>query len=199
MREGMTKKSDKSDKKGGKKISKKIYKLIPWDLLQALFSEVLDIPSVSILPKRMRDQQNRDGSYGEGMCGGLPNPFTNPKNFLHDVPRPNPFRDPKNFLHDVPRPRKPKKPVEESEMAYIQPFPFNPSNGGRKIMMPDHPMYNNLFNPKQPTQNPNFNESYQSPVKNINEEASEFELPKAGAGRKKKKITKKALKNILKF
>jgi len=66
-------------------------------------------------------------------------------------------------------------------------------------MMPDHPMYNNLFNPRQPTQNPNYNESYQSPVKNINEEASEFELPKAGAGRKKKKITKKALKNILKF
>jgi len=181
MREGMHRKSDKSDKKGGKKISKKIYKLIPWDLLHALFSEVLDIPSVSILPDRMLHKQKRDGSYGEGMCGGLPNPFT----------------DPKNFLHDVPRPRKPKKPVEGD--AHILPYPFNPSNGGRKIMMPDHPMYNNLFNPRQPTQNPNYNESYQSPVKNINEEASEFELPKAGAGRKKKKITKKALKNILKF
>jgi hypothetical protein len=202
MREGMHRKSDKSDKKGGKSTSKKIYKLIPWALLHALFQEVLDIPSVSILPDRMLDKQKRDGSYkeGDGMCGGLPNPFTNPKNILHDVPRPNPFRDPKNFLHDVPRPKpKPKKPVEESEMAYIQPFPFNPLDGGRKIMMPDHPMYNNLFNPKQPTQNPNFNESYQSPVKNINEEDSKFELPKAGAGRKKKKITKKALKNILKF
>lgn len=181
MREGMTR---KSDKKGGKITSKKVYKLIPWDLLQALFSEVLDIPSVSILPKRMRDQQNRDGSYGEGMCGGLPNPFTDPKNILHDVPR--------------PKPRRPK-PVEDNEMGYIQPYPFNPLDGGRKIMMPDHPMYNNLFNPRQPTQNPNFNTSYQSPVKNINEEASEFELPKAGFGRKKKKITKKAIKNILKF
>jgi hypothetical protein len=181
MREGMTRKSDKSDKKGGKSTSKKIYKLIPWELLKELFSEVLDIPSVSILPKRMLDKQKRDGSYGEGMCGGLPNPFTNPKNRLHDVPR--------------PRPRRPK-PVEGD--AHILPYPFNPLDGGRKIMMPDHPMYNNLFNPRQPTQNPNYNESYQSPVPNINEEDSEFKLPKAGAGRKKK-ITKKSLRNILKF
>lgn len=190
MREGMTRKTDKSDKKGGKITSKKVYKLVPWELLKSLFEEVLNIPSVSILPKRMRDRQKRDGSYGddessgEGMCGGLPNPFTDPKNILHDVPR--------------PKPRRPK-PVEDNEMGYIQPYPFNPLDGGRKIMMPDHPMYNNLFNPNQPTQNPNFNTSYQSPVKNINEEASEFKLPKAGFGRKKKKITKKTLKNILKF
>mgnify|MGYP003342999434 CR=1 FL=1 len=37
------------------------------------------------------------------------------------------------------------------------------------------------------------------PVKNINEEDSKFKFPKAGAGKKKKKITKKTLKSILKF
>ena len=168
MKESMTK---KSDKKGGKKItSKQIYKLIPWALLEELFGEVLDIPRVSILPRRMRD-----------LSGGLPNPFTNPLNRLHDVPKPK------------PRP----KPVEGD--AHILPYPFNPLDGGRKIITPDHPQYNNLFNPNQPTQNPNFNESYVAPVKNINEEDSKFKFPKAGAGKKKKKITKKTLKSILKF
>jgi hypothetical protein len=191
----------KKDKKGGKITSKKIYRLIPWDLLHELFKEVFHIPSVSILPSRMRDRR------GEGMCGGLPNPLSEDiimnnkrllsKPFVHDVPRPKPFKP-----FGLPKPRpigsrfNDKEPVEEeAQEASILPYPYN-----RRIITPDHPMYNNLFNPNQPTQNPNFNESYQSPVKNINEEDSKFELPKAGAGiRKKKKITKKSLKNILKF
>jgi len=192
IREGNKRIKDKKDKKeGGKITSKKIYKLIPWDLLKALFGEVLDIPDVSILPDRMLDRRNK---RGEGMCGGLPNPFSKP--FMHDVPRPKPFKP-----FGLPKPRpigsrfNDKQPVEEE--AHILPFPYD---GGRRIITPDHPLYDKLFNPNQPTQNPNFNESYQAPVKNINEEDSKFKLPKAGSGiRRKKKITKKSLKNILKF
>ena len=190
MREGMargreTKKEE--TKKGGKKSKSDILiKLIPWDLLEKIFGEVLDIPSRSILPKRFLDRENKsfwgDGRYYNGfkpVIGPDGHPLKPPgiPQIKHDVPKPKSRKGGRKML---PNPFSSDGLYNEEGTAHILPFPYNPD---------------------QPTQDPNMNEPVITLPENKNQDYKSFKvgMKRVGGKKPKKKVTKKAIMKKLKF